>query len=232
MMQIGAVNLNSVFEERKFRMLKTFISTEKRERINLFYRYEDAQRTLIGDILARYLICKRLSTKNHELVFETNSYGKPFLSNYNDVYFSISHSGNWVVCCVNRVPVGIDVEQIKLIDVKDISERFFSKDEENSFMRKSANERYTYFYDLWTLKESYVKVIGKGFSIPLDSFTIKINENCINLCSKDEKNDYYFRRYKIDENYKMAVCSRENKFPLDIDFVNVNKLYEEILLLE
>ncbi|WP_257149478.1 4'-phosphopantetheinyl transferase family protein [Bacillus cereus] len=38
---------------------------------------------------------------------------------------------------------------------------------------KVLTEKNDYFYDLWTLKESYIKAIGTGLSTPFNSFTIK-----------------------------------------------------------
>ncbi|MBU3198520.1 4'-phosphopantetheinyl transferase superfamily protein [Clostridium estertheticum] len=37
------------------------------------------------------------------------------------------------------------------------------------------------FYDLWTLKESYIKAIGRGLSIPFSSFNIKKNDYSISV---------------------------------------------------
>lgn len=203
---------------------------EKRERIFRFHRYEDAQRALIGDTLVRYLLCKKLGIKNKELIFGVNEYGKPFLINSAHIEYNISHSGKWVTCSIDNLPVGIDIEQIKPIDMS-IAERFFSKEEVKCLMSKCVVEREAYFYDLWTLKESYIKAIGKGLSIPLDSFTIRIEEGNITVCSIYESNNYYFRQYYVDKDYKIAVCSRKNEFPHDVKAIDVNELYEEILLL-
>lgn len=106
---------------------------------------------------------------------------------------------------MDNLPVGIDVEQIKPIDIK-ISERFFSKQEFNKLLGKSYTEREPYFYELWTLQESYIKAVEKGLSIPLDSFTIRINGGNI------------------------TVCSKKNEFPQDINIIDVNELYNKFLL--
>jgi 4'-phosphopantetheinyl transferase len=230
MIEIIAVNLKDALEKSKFDRLMSYVSSEKRERINRFYRYEDAQRTLIGDILIRYSLCRRLGIKNSDLIFKVNEYGKPFLSNDEDTQYNISHSGEWVVCSIDNFPLGIDIEQIKPIDMT-IAERFFSKEEVKSLKEKSSVERAVYFYDLWTLKESYIKAVGKGLSLPLNSFTISVNEGNITVCSIYGSDDYYFRQYHIDENYRMAVCSRKNEFPHSVHFIGLNELYEDVALL-
>lgn len=230
MIEVISVNLNDALERSKFERLMSYTSKEKRERIKRFQGYDDALRTLIGDVLIRYLICKKLEIENQKLLFGANEFGKPFLINDNNIQFNISHSGKWVVCSIDNLPVGIDIEQIKSIDMG-IAERFFSKNEVKSLMSKCVAEREAYFYDLWALKESYIKAVGKGLSIPLNSFTIRIVEDNITLYSTNEPDNYYFKQYPIDKDYKMAVCSSKNEFPDKINFININELYEEVLLL-
>lgn len=67
MMKITFVNLDDYLKKSKFDKLMSLISTSKREIIKRFHRYEDVQRTIIADILVRYLLCKSLGTRNHEL---------------------------------------------------------------------------------------------------------------------------------------------------------------------
>lgn len=230
MIKIIAVNLDDTLEKSKFEKLMSYISIQKRDRINRLHRHEDAQRTLIGDILIRYLLCERMKIKNQNLIFGVNEYGKPFLTNFNDIQYNISHSGKWVTCLVDNLPVGIDVEQIKPIDIN-IAERFFSKEEIKSLLSKNIIDRVDYFYDLWTLKESYIKAVGKGLSILLNSFSIRICDGNFTVSSTHELNDYYFRQYYIDKDYKVAVCSIKNEFPNEILIIDVNDLYEKALLL-
>ncbi len=90
---------------------------------------KDAQRTLLGDVLVRYLICKRMAGKNEKLRFKKNNFGKPLLVSSPFAHFNISHSGEWVVAALSSYPVGIDVEEIKSAPLE-ISKHFFSKDED------------------------------------------------------------------------------------------------------
>ena len=224
-MQVCAVKLDGTLTKNKYDNLMHYISCEKYNRINKFHRFEDVQRSLIGDIVIRYLLCKRLKIENNKIVFGVNAYGKPYLMNYTDIHFNISHSGKWVVGCVDIFPVGIDIEQIKPTDLK-IADRFFSKLEYKWLVSNNFLEKESYFYALWTLKESYIKAVGKGLSIPLDSFSIIFKENDIAVYPKLDMEDYYFKQYNIDVSYMMAVCSCHKIPSADILIFTEEELYD------
>lgn len=192
-----------------FDKLLCCVSDEKKERISRFHLFEDAQRTLLGDVLARYAICNRLGIRNKDLVLGTNDYGKPVLHKPNGIHFNISHSGNWVVCAVNNSTVGIDVEIVKPIDLN-IADRFFSKDEYISFTNQPEKTKLMYFYMIWTLKESYIKMEGKGLSIPLNSFTIGIKGKDISVTVGNEIQEFYFSQYFLDSDTVYAVCTQNS----------------------
>ena len=57
--------------------LENYISKEKREKINKFYKIEDKVRGLYGELLLRKMIIEKLNIKNKDIVFKTSKYGKP-----------------------------------------------------------------------------------------------------------------------------------------------------------
>lgn len=213
-----------------FARLLSCISEEKRERICRFNHQEGAQRALLGDVLARYAICKRLGVKNSNLIFGTNDYGKPILREPNGIHFNISHSGNWVVCAVDDTAVGIDVEIIKPIDHR-VAERFFSEDEYISLINQPEETRLKYFYMIWTLKESYIKMEGKGLSIPLNSFTVRIKSNGISVYIENKNQKLHFYQSFLDSDTVLAVCSPSSKINETI-FVNIGSFLAHLPLIE
>jgi 4'-phosphopantetheinyl transferase len=121
------------------------------------------------------------------------------------------------------------VEQIKPIDFA-IAKRFFSSTEYDDLMEKEEHERLNYFYDLWTLKESYIKARGKGLSIPLDSFSIRKHNTTITVTSNRDES-WYFIQYPIGPEYKFSVCATTLHFPMDIEYLNPGELAEQIPVL-
>jgi 4'-phosphopantetheinyl transferase len=206
---VYAVKVDPLLEERTYRTLLGYVSPEKKERIERFFRYEDALRTLLGDILTRYLISQSLGLKNQQLLFSKNEYGKPFLVNAGRLHFNISHSAEWVVCALGEAPVGIDVEKLSPVD-DDLARKIFTAPEYRTLSGKSPMERLPYFYALWTLKESYIKALGKGLSIPLTSFSVLCNPGGRMVVQGVA--DWYFKQYDWGETYQLAVCAATDDF--------------------
>jgi len=205
MLEVYAVKQPEKIDDLKYQKMLSLTSELTRSRNKRFVKWQDAQRELVADILARSIIRKKLNLNNEEIIFERSKDGKPGLSGHPDFHFNLSHAGAWVICAISDDEVGVDVEEIKPVDF-DISRNYFSKEEHDALMSKEGKERLAYFYDLWTLKESYLKAVGKGLLAPLNSFSIEIKPDGIYL-KNDAKNPiYYFRQYQIDGEYKLSVC--------------------------
>lgn len=221
MVQVYLVRLDKDISHEKIQYFLSKISEEKKERYKRFHFVDDALRTLYGEILVRYLCISQFALNNNEIHFIKNEYGKPFLKDI-PLYFNISHAGEWVACALGSEEIGIDIEQVKEIDM-DIAKRFFCTCEYESLMKKDEEKRLEFFYIIWTLKESYIKWLGTGLSKPLDSFYFKINNQHIQCVDKSYKTVPNFKQYSI-EGYKLSVCSKTSKFVENIVKINVEDI--------
>jgi 4'-phosphopantetheinyl transferase len=71
--------------------------------------------------------------------------------------------------------VGIDVERLdRAVNVDLLAARCFS-DSEVAALGRSGSAR-TYFVELWTLKEAFLKAAGSGLSQPLHSASFDVDE--------------------------------------------------------
>jgi len=98
--------------------------------------------------------------------------GKPYLPDAPDFQFNLSHSGGWVVCAVGEAPLGVDLQRERPLHRAVF--RHFAPAERAWLEALPAPERERAFFDLWVLKESYLKAMGTGLSGGLDavSFTL------------------------------------------------------------
>ncbi|MGW6150717.1 4'-phosphopantetheinyl transferase family protein [Bacillus mycoides] len=210
-----------------FNQFSNLISNEKRERMKRLLNLCDINRTLIGELLIRSLICQKYKINNEEIKFIYNEYGKPFFKNFSDFHFNISHSGEWVVCATANSNVGIDIERVSDIEALKLANEFFSDEEFYDIPSMNSDEQINYFYDIWTLKESYIKTIGKGLYIPLNSFSIKKESRTL-ISYKNIPKDFYFRQYSIEPNYKISACATREEFPQDIIIKDIYTICQNI----
>lgn len=150
----------------------TYISEEKRARLHRFRHREDLLRGLGADLLLRSRIMDDLLMDNARIRFEYNAFGKPLLSGVSQYHFNVSHAGEWVACFVDSKPVGVDVERVQDFE-EGIARSFFSEDEYRYVMEAGQyKEKRLRFYQVWTAKESYIKAVGQGLSLPLADFSV------------------------------------------------------------
>jgi 4'-phosphopantetheinyl transferase len=213
MARVYAIKLDEELSEASYQLLLGKVSDEKRAKIQKFYRRQDSIRSLFGNLLIRYLLIKQKGLSNAAISFSLSTYGKPSVVGSDDLHFNIAHSGDWVVCVMDKHPVGVDVELITPIDMG-VAETYFSAWEQKTLLALPENEQIALFFELWTLKESYIKLKGKGLSIPLSDFTISAGEQITITVEPGTETppSVFFKQYELDPRYKMAVCGSENRF--------------------
>lgn len=157
--------------------LQPLLSPEEVSRAEKFYFARDRDHFLISHGLLRVILGQYTGVEAAALRFSRNAYGKPALANTPiemDLRWNLSHSGQWALYAVARGrEVGVDVEQFRNVaDVDRIVERFFAPRERAEFGSLPPGRRTEGFFALWTLKEAYIKGVGRGLSLPLDQFHV------------------------------------------------------------
>ncbi|WP_068503613.1 4'-phosphopantetheinyl transferase family protein [Paenibacillus kribbensis] len=228
-MEIYAIDTSKPEAEAHYELLLNWVSLEKQQKLDRFLHREDALRGLYADVLLRWLACRQLKIPNASLQFTYNAFGKPSLLNTPAFHFNVSHSGKWVVCALDDHPLGIDIEQLRPIDFE-VGRVCFSDAEYDALMRQDADSRLSYFYDLWTLKESFVKAEGQGLTLPLKSFSFELRAHSfIGFTTEGFTTEYcHFKQYELDQEYKMAVCAAHDHFAQQIQQVDITTLQLEV----
>ncbi len=121
----------------------------------------------------RNILSQYVGAKPSELEFVYAPHGKPSLAN--GPYFNLSHSGAFAALGVCRdAEIGVDIEQVTPIET-DVSERFFSANENKQLGSYSGDDWLAGFYRCWVSKEAIVKADGRGLSIDLRSFDVDVD---------------------------------------------------------
>lgn len=139
-------------------------------RIGRLRRPDDRLRSMAGHLLLRHALRAR-GVADHDWRRASGPYGKPCLQGATALEFNLSHAGRWVMCALAPTPVGVDIEQVRAIDLE-LAQRFFHPAEYAALMACAPALRRDYFFRLWTAKEAYVKALGLGFQRDLASFAV------------------------------------------------------------
>ncbi len=232
MLEIFAVKIPDKIDDLLLIALTSFVDPLKQERIKNFVHEADKLRTLFADLMIRSIIIRKTGLQNHTISFGENEYGKPYWYNgLENFHFNISHSLEWVVLAVDNLPVGIDIEGIHSIELS-VSEHVFSPEEHLDLM--SQPDKTAYFFTLWSLKESFIKMLGTGTTFPLKDFSVKQTHShqfSISI-SGAPLEGVYLSQYNIDSHFKMGVCANHNNFPQHISKIPAITLIRNFIRVE
>jgi 4'-phosphopantetheinyl transferase len=148
--------------------------------------------------------------------FARNRYGRPFISTQHSagaLHFSLSHTDGFVACAVSSCDrIGIDVEAIdRPVTHLEIAGRFFSSAELTCLMSMPPAHQKDRFFDIWTLKEAYVKARGMGLQLPLDKFSMHVaplRKLAITFSGDlgDDPKSWCFSKFSPSPRHRLAVA--------------------------
>lgn len=162
---VYVIRISQPIDMATFQFLMQFVPEEKGERILRQRVKQNADNMLVGAVLAKYMLLKYFQIPFSKQHISYGRFGKPYLRDYPNAHFNISHSGQFVACAVSDRPIGVDIQKI-VPYCRDAAERVFSLEELSKI--ESSPDRSAEFTRLWTQKEAYLKMLGIGFSDCLD----------------------------------------------------------------
>jgi 4'-phosphopantetheinyl transferase len=177
--KVGYTSFTEPLSPEVYEQLLCRLPGEQRLRINRFKRWQDAHASLLGRMLVEILFLKHdFSFEQEKIMLDEKN--RPFYPGGPD--FNISHSGNMVCCSLANARTGIDIEEIKSIEIKDFKEQF-RKEEWTQIC--NAVDPLQAFYNLWTMKEALLKADGRGLFRPLRDVVIKNGQSISDNVSFD-----------------------------------------------
>jgi phosphopantetheinyl transferase len=139
---------------------------------------------------------------NHQI--DNDASGAPFIIGMPN-RISITHAGNFAVAAVSLAPsiiVGIDIERIRGFDHRRSFLGVAFPEEEYTTLEKMSDKE---IMTLWTLKESFLKIIGLGFAERLKEVKIQTD----GFIYKGKKIDSLKRKiYSIDDHVLSVVYGK------------------------
>lgn len=153
MLKVYYGHIQLVKDQQIFNKWLKKMDSNRREKVLRCKNEVDQQRSLLAGILLQYGL-------------ENDRFAK-------QVFYSISHSGNYVMCVLSDRRVGIDIEnkfrsvfsEAKEEQLSKIAKKCLTMGEEIRFETCDENKKVDLMLHYWTRKESYSKAIGKGLGI-------------------------------------------------------------------
>jgi len=129
------------------------MDAQRQEKIRRCQHEVDKQRSLLAGVLLKMGLEKDKSAEQ--------------------IFYSISHSGNYVVCVLSDRRVGIDIEnkfrsvfsESKEEKMDRIAQKCLTMGEEIRYRSCEDEDRVDMLMNFWTRKESYSKAMGKGLAL-------------------------------------------------------------------
>lgn len=153
--------------------------------------------------------------------FTTNAHGKPAIAapgNPLTLRFNLSHSEGLIVLAITRDrEVGVDVEWPQRSgEMLAIAERYFSPSEVRELFALPPQQRRSRFFDLWTLKEAYIKACGQGLAIPLEEFSYSFpaaGRVGISFAARrqDQPGEWQFWQLAPNADHKVALAIKDRR---------------------
>ncbi len=157
--------------------LSALLSPDERARQGRMLAGRVRDRFTVARASLRLLLGRYLASDPAAIEFTYGPRGKPSLAaGGGGLRFNLAHSEDLAVYAIARGhEVGVDVERIREVpDLERIARRFFAPEERAVLASLPAADRLRSFYLAWTRKEAYIKAVGDGLHIPLDSFSVSL----------------------------------------------------------
>lgn len=196
---------------------RALMTPEERARGDRFYFERDRSRyrvtrALVRSVLSRY--APMIAPADWR--FEASAYGQPLIANPHPeaqrLSFNLTHTHDLIVLAVTQGrAVGVDTENITRGALLDVADRFFAPSECEHLRALPIDAQPRRFFELWTLKESYIKARGMGLSIPLHKFAFDLREpQAVSLSTLDDLQDpaerWALRHLWATPDHPVALC--------------------------
>jgi 4'-phosphopantetheinyl transferase len=138
------------------------------------FRFErDRRRFVVGRGILRMLLGRHLERAAGAVEFHYGPHDRP---DVDGVSFNVSHAGDRALIAIaHDGDVGIDIEELRPEPSEEqVAERFFSPLEVAKLRGLPREEQPRAFLNCWTRKEAFIKALGDGLSLALDSFDVTL----------------------------------------------------------
>lgn len=223
-MQLIATIIPEIPHDLFLSKLEKHLHEDEVKRISGISNIVQAQRSGIGSLLVAHMVNGISGIPMCGISMHRHPGGKPFLPDFPNLYYNISHTHNMVIAAVGNHEMGVDIEVISTARMA-IANRFFSKPELELLKHCKKRDLDTLFFELWTARESFAKATGTGIFASISHFIPEKVEDGW-LVNDEATGIWAIHHYRYGDNFVIALCVAEEKeFPEAIETITVKQLW-------
>lgn len=205
---------DEVTSEAALKSAEALLTMDEQVRMNCLHRARDRLLYLLSRGLMRSVLASYLDCPGRDVRFASDAHGKPIMqpgSHAKRLHFNLTHSRGAVALAVSGGrEVGIDVEEHhRPVDYLALAERFFAPAEHRHLRGLPGDQLPAAFFAIWTLKEAFVKGIGRGISFPLDAFCFDLDANRLlgfRPLADFVSRDWHFQQFELGARHCGALA--------------------------
>lgn len=204
MLKLYYAKIDLLKDEQIYTKIFKEVNIQRREKVLRCKDKRDKLRSLLAGYLFRYALeSEELNYENITIFIEAG--GKPVIKTAENLFFSISHAGEYAACVIADRNIGVDIETRnrntfaagKEKQLEELARKILKNEEWDIFSSLTGKERTESFLQFWTRKESYSKADGRGIGIGLETISTD--------------SDAYLSKW-IDENTMLSIYIENENF--------------------
>jgi len=218
------------------RLASNVLSKDEFMRAERFQFESDRNRFILAHALCRVMLSSQGEHEPSRWEFDREANGRPYVTNSQlPLDFNLSHTSGMVGCAISTLGrVGFDLENLcRSVDYTRLAEKKFAASESKDVLSLTGQEQSKQFFRYWTLKESYIKLTGKGLREALDRFSFDLTNTQPSFQVDGRYQDRFnFGLFSVRDSHQAAwAIESDYKHFQQPEITNLGiKEFEEVLL--
>ena len=212
--------VEEIQDEKLMEEYRRLLPAKELEKLGRYRFDRHKKRYLVGRALLRTVLSHCTGVAPEQIKLAREAYGRPYLPPSGQdppPQFSLSYTEGLVAAVlVVEGRIGIDVEYIsRNTDCLEIAHKYFSPCEYTELEQLPEIQMKERFFELWTLKEAYIKARGLGLNLALDKVNFNFSDNSstqitVTSAMMSEGEYWQVRLLSPSTLHKAAVCICQN----------------------
>jgi 4'-phosphopantetheinyl transferase len=158
---------------------RALLSAAEHERAERFHFDLHRHRYIRGRAALREVLARYLATEPRAVRLRTLDFGKPVLVPDGELQFNVAHcEARGLVAVGMSRALGIDIEVPRALPERDcLAALNFSAVEVGALQALPESLRDAAFFNCWTRKEAYLKLLGTGIGVDLTKITVGLTQD-------------------------------------------------------